>query len=181
MSRAVESAADTRQPMPVSNVKSGAIHLFAAASFILAGLFLLFSLPFFWNQFRVLRTWPDVQAQVIRSEVVAQPGPGHEQLYSAKLALLYVVGDKAVTAELTSFRSRNYEATAARAREFAVGTRHTIRYDPLDPTQARIGAGWNRRFFAVPLLMLLISASFALIAFALVVAGRPRGAAASVK
>jgi len=157
-----------------SGGKSGILEFFAAACFVLAVLFLGFSLPFFWKQARVLQTWPQVQAQVLRSEVVAEPGPGHEQLYSAKIVLLYAVGESPKTAELTSFRSSNYEATAAHVAEFAVGSRHPIRYDPGDPAQARIGAGWNLRFFTVPLLLTVMGAGFAVIGSALLSAARTR-------
>jgi hypothetical protein len=142
----------------------GALNFIGVANLIVCVLFLIMSVPFFMGQFQVLRSWPVRQAQVIRSEVVTQPAGKHEQLYAAKLELVYAVKGQPVTAEVTSYESKNYEATAERAAEFPVGSRHAIRYDPGNPSQARIGAGWNRRFFAVPLITLGIGLAFGAIA-----------------
>jgi hypothetical protein len=152
--------------------KRGLLVFFGVANLILCALFVILSLPFFWRQYRVLRSWPETEAQVIRSEVVTEPAPSHEQLYSAKLQVLYSVDGRPITAELISFQSQNYQQTADRAAQFRVGSRHPIRYDPHAPTQARIGAGWNVRFFLVPLVMLGIGAAFGAIAAALLMAAK---------
>ena len=141
--------------------KHGTLRIIAAANFIFAAIFFVFSLPFFWRQVQVLRYWPEVEAQVLRSEVVAQPS-GHENLYRAKLQVLYTVSGQPITADLTSFESTNYEATRQRTEQFQVGSYHQVRYDPANPAQARLGAGWNRIFFALPLLVLGIAMVFVL-------------------
>jgi len=142
--------------------KHGTLRVIAAANFIFAALFMIFSLPFFWRQWQVLRNWPETDAQVLRSEVVAQPS-GHETLYRAKLQVLYTVGGQPVTSDLTSFESSNYEATIRRTEEFPVGSHHLVRYDPANPAQARIGAGWNRNYFALPLIVLAMAVFFAFV------------------
>jgi hypothetical protein len=38
-----------------------------------------------------------------------------------------------------------------------------VRYDPASPAQARVGAGWNRTYFALPIVVLSISAFFAFV------------------
>lgn len=135
--------------------------MIAAANFIFAGIFFVFSLPFFWRQGKVVRNWPETDAQVLRSEVVAGTPEGHENLYRTRLAVLYTVAGKPVIAELASFESRNYQATLQRTQQFPVGSYHRIRYDPVNPSQARMGAGWNRTFFALPLIVLSMAALFA--------------------
>lgn len=152
--------------------KRGVLQFIGVANLIVCGLFFVMSLPFFTGQIQVLRSWPVRQAQILRSEVATQPAAKHEQFYAAKLEIVYVVNGQPVTAELTSFQSSNYEETARRAAEFPVGSRHAIRYDPNNPTQARIGAGWNRRFFAVPLITLGIALAFAAIAAGFFIAAR---------
>jgi len=144
----------------VSSEKRGTLRLIAAANFIFCGLFVLFSLPFLWHQIQVLRSWPETEAQVLRSEVVTEPPAGHDMMYRAKLQVLYTVRGEPVTSDLTSFESTNYEATLRRTEQFPVGTHHAIRYDPEHPSQARIGAGWNRTFFALPLIVLAMAAFF---------------------
>jgi len=57
----------------VNSEKRGTLRVIAAANFIFCGLFVLFSLPYFWRQVQVLRNWPEVDAQVLRSEVVSEP------------------------------------------------------------------------------------------------------------
>jgi len=144
----------------VSSEKRGTLRLIAAANFIFCGLFVLFCLPFLWHQIQVLRSWPETEAQVLRSEVVTEPPAGHDMMYRAKLQVLYTVRGEPVTSDLTSFESTNYEATLRRTEQFPVGTHHAIRYDPEHPSQARIGAGWNRTFFALPLIVLAMAAFF---------------------
>lgn len=149
--------------------KRSMVQFLGVANLILAVLFIFFSLPFFWKQYHVLRTWPETDAQVLRSDVVSQPAPAHEQLYAAKLEVVYQVDGKPIKVGLTSYESSNYQATQSRAAELPVGSHHVVRYDPQNPTQARIGAGWNARFFAVPLIMLGMGALFGLAAGVLLV------------
>ena len=141
--------------------KHGTLRVIAVANFIFATVFLIFSLPFFWHQVQVLRTWPETDAQVLRSEVVSGPPAGHDNVYRAKLQVLYTVAGQPITAEMTSFESTNYEATLRRTQEFPVGSRHRVRYDAANPAQARLGAGWNRTFFALPLIVAAMAAFFA--------------------
>jgi hypothetical protein len=151
--------------------KRGTLQFLGVTNLILCALFTIFSLPFFLRQSQVLRSWPETDAQILRSDVITQPAPAHDQLYAAKLQILYTVDGTPVTAELTSFESSNYQATQARAVEFPVGSHHPVRYDPRNPSQARIGADWTARFFAVPLIVLAMGAFFGLVAAMLFLVG----------
>ena len=142
--------------------KRGTLRVIAAANFIFAAIFVVFSVPFFWRQIDVLRSWPQTEAQVLRSEVVAQAS-GHENVYRAKLQMLYTVNSQPITADLTSFESSNYEATQQRVAQFPVGSHQALRYDPANPAQARLGAGWNTTFFALPLIVFGMATVFLLI------------------
>ena len=161
--------------------RRGVLQFLAVACLIVAGLFVILSIPFFWGQIEVLRSWPVRQAQIISSKVVAQPMSKHNQLYASRIEIVYVVNDKPVTSELTSFESSNYEETARRAAEFPVGSRRAIRYNPNNPSDSRIGASWNRRFFAAPLITFGIGAAFAAIALVLLIAGRARRSAINIR
>jgi Protein of unknown function (DUF3592) len=156
----------------VSAERRGTLQFIGVANLIVCGLFLIMSIPFFMGQIRVLRAWPTTTARVTKSEVVNQPAPKHSQLYAAQLQISYVVDGKAITSDLTSYQSSNYEETARRAAEFPLGSTHEIRYDPDHPEQARIGAGWNRRFFAVPLITLGCGLFFAALAIGFFIAAR---------
>jgi len=156
----------------VSAERRGILQFIGVANLIVCGLFVILSLPFFLGQIRVIRSWPVTQARVTQSRVVEQPAPKHEQLYAAKLDIAYEVDGKAITADLVSYQSRNYQETARRAAEYPAGSLHEIRYDPNNPAQARIGAGWNRRFFAVPLITLGCGLCFAALALGCFLAAR---------
>ena len=147
----------------MSSEKRGTLRVIAAANFIFCGLFVVFSLPYFWRQAQVLRNWPEVEAQVLRSEVVTEPSAGHEMVYRAKLQVLYTVSGNPITTDLTSFESTNYEATLRRVEQFPVGSHHAVRYDLASPAQARIGVGWNRTYFALPLIVLTMAIVFAFV------------------
>jgi hypothetical protein len=150
----------------------GTTQAIAVANLIICVILLVFSIPFFVNQISVLRKWPITEAQVLRSDVVVDRISQHEQLYSAKLGLVYTVDGKPFTTELTSFQDQNYNKTRARADEFPVGSRHQIRYDPRDPSQARIGAAWSMRFFALPVMVFSAGIFFGLIAVGLLMFAR---------
>ena len=144
--------------------KRGTLQVIGVACLIFCVLMIAMGLPFFVRQLNVLRTWPATDAQVLRSDVVVERLSQHEQWYSAKLGILYTVDGKPLITDLTSFEDRNYAKTLAHAEEFPVGSHHEIRYDPHDPTLARVGAGWNTRFFALPLAVFLTAGVFGLAA-----------------
>lgn len=154
----------------------GTLQLIGVACLIVFALFAIVSIPLFWGQIRVLRSWPVRQAVVTRSAVVTEASGKHDQLYSAHIEIAYVVDGQPVTSELTSFQSNNYQETVERAGEFPVGSRHVIRYDPRNPQQARIGASWNPRFFLVPLITVACGALFGFMAAAFFIAARWSGA-----
>ena len=141
---------------------------------IIGVILVVFSLPFYLHQINVLRTWPTADAQILHSDVVVERISQHEQFYSARLGLLYTIDGKPITTDVTSFQDNNYKKTRARADEFPVGSHHEIRYDPQNPSLARIGAGWNLRFFALPLIVSGCGACFGLVAVVLLFAGSRR-------
>ena len=156
--------------------RRGTLQLVGAACLIVFVLFLILSALLALEQIRILRSWPVRQALVTRSEVVMAPAGRHGQIYSAHIGIAYVVDGQPVTTELVSFQSEDYQQTARRAAEFPIGSQHAIRYDPRDPKQVRTGAGWNPRFFAVPLITLACGALFGLLAAGLFTAARWSGA-----
>jgi len=157
-----------------TNERRSTLQVIAVANLIICVLMLIFSAPFFIHQVEVLRTWPTAKAQILRSDVVVDRISEHEQFYSARIGLLYTINGKPITTELTSFQDHNYLKTRARTEEFPVGSWHEIRYSPIDPLQARIGAGWNARFFALPLIVAGVGACFGIIAGVLFAVAQPR-------
>ncbi len=154
------------------NERSGTLQAVAVACLIIGAILLVFSAPFYVHQIGVLRSWPTADAQVLRSDVTVDRISQHEQFYSAHIGLLYTVNGKPITTEVTSFQDQNYDKTRARANEFQVGSHHEIRYSPTDPLQARIGAGWNAHFFALPLIVSGVGLTFCLATVVLLIAAR---------
>ena len=162
--------------IPPSANRRGTLQLIGVACLIVFALFMVVAALLFWEQIHVLRSWPVRQALVTRSEVITAPAGRHGQLYSAHIEVAFVVDGQPVTTELTSFQSDNYQQTSRRAAEFPAGSRHVIRYNPRAPRQVRIGAGWNRRFFAVPLITVACGAFFGLLAGGFLTGARWSGA-----
>ncbi len=156
------------------NESRGTLQTIAVACLIIGVILLIFSAPFYIHQIGVLRTWPTADAQVLRSDVTVDRISQHEQFYSAHIGLLYIVDGKPITTEVTSFQDQDYQKTRARANEFQVGSHHEIRYLPNDPLQARIGAGWNAHFFALPLVVSGAGAVFCLATLTLLIAAGRR-------
>ena len=154
------------------NERRGTLQTIAVACLIIGVILLIFSAPFYYHQIAVLHAWPSADAQVLRSDVVVERISQHEQFYSAHIGLLYTVDGQPITTEVVSFQNQDFQKTRARANEFQVGSHHQIRYSPHDPQQARIGAGWNARFFALPLLVSGCGAVFCLITAVLIAASR---------
>jgi Protein of unknown function (DUF3592) len=156
--------------------RRGTLQLIAVACLIVFVLFAIMSIPLFWGQIRVLRSWPVRQAVVVRSAVVSEPSGRHEQVYAAHIQIAYAVDGKAITTELTSFQSSNYAQMVRRCEEFPVGSRRVVRYDPRDPRLVRVDATWNAQFFALPLITLGCGVVFGLLAAGLLIAGYRAGA-----
>jgi len=154
------------------NQRSGILQAIGVANLIIGVILVFFSLPFYWHQIEVLRMWPATDAQVLHSDVVVERISQHEQFYSARLGLLYTIDGKPIITEVTSFQDSNYRKTRERADEFPAGSHREIRYDPHNPAQARIGAGWNLRFFALPLIVSGVGILFCVVSAVLFVAAR---------
>ena len=145
------------------NQRRGSLQLIAVACLFIGLLFVMFSIPLFWGQVRILRSWPETQAEVLRNSIVTQSDGDHGQLYSARLQLSYPADRQWRTAELVTGQSSNYAETARSAAEFPVGSHHAVRYDPGNPAEARIDVSWTWRFFVLPLVALGIGALFVLL------------------
>ena len=101
-----------------------------------------------------LKSWPAVEAEVTKSEV---SGPfshsssgtlvvpaltgSHKTVYSTKVEFRFAAAGKQFTAS-SSDESDDRGGANQTARDFAPGTRHTIRYNPENPNEIRFNAGY---------------------------------------
>ena len=135
----------------------------ACLVFFLIGL--LFAVPPFIEQMKVLRSWPSADAQVVRSEVVPLRTDSGQMLYDTRFVLAYQVDGRPYVSSVGSLhQSTSYERKKKQAERFPAGSHTEVRHNPGDPTDVRIQAGFNVHFFAVPVFISGVAAIFGLLA-----------------
>ncbi len=160
----------------------GVLPVIAIANLIVCVGFLLFSLPFYWKQIHILYSWPEVDAQVIRAQVVPvhSDTPSDQWYFDSDLQFLYTVSGKPHVAEVLSHRSPSAAKVRYETNKFPVGSHHKIRYNPGNFADVRVNTGFNRRFFFAPMLITgfgLIFGGFAAVFWAMARSSRTRMAA----
>jgi hypothetical protein len=141
------------------------LRVIAVANLVFFLVGLLFAVPPFVEQLRVLRHWPAAEAQVLRSEVVPLHTTSGQMLYDTWLELSYDVNGHHYVSGIGSFhQSTHYERKLKQARRFPPGSRTEVRYNPADPRDVRIQAGYNVHFFAVSVFIAGVAAIFGLLA-----------------
>ncbi len=135
----------------------------ACLIFFLAGL--LFAIPPFWQQMKVLRHWPAADATVVHSTVVPLRTDSGQTLYDMLLVLSYQVDGRPYVSSVSSLhQSTHYERKKKQADRFHPGSHTEVRYNPGDPRDVRIQAGYNVHFFAVPVFISGLAGIFGLLA-----------------
>ena len=167
--RAPESAlpipdrAAFREPARAQMGAKVTLQVLAAACLLFCAAALTIAVSFFWGQYRVLNSWPEVKAQVLRNEVV-QLSYGGTKYYGLDLQFLYPCNGRPVFGSASPHQSNDERKIRRAAEQYPVGSFHLLRVNPQDPTQVRLHAGWNRRFFALPIMLGSVAAGFAAVA-----------------
>jgi hypothetical protein len=146
----IATAEETKVP------SAGVLPLIAIANLIVCLAFFAFSLPFYWKQIHILHSWPAVDSQVIRAEVVparTEVSSDGQKYYDSDVQFLFTVNGTPHVAEIFSHRSPKIEKVRYETDKFPVGSHRGLRYNPANLTDVRVGAGYNRRFFFAPLLI----------------------------
>ncbi len=74
-------------------------------------------------------------------------------MYQAEIEFRYTVDGKEYTTPSSSpYRSSSYAEIKQKAKTYARGTTHPIRYNPADPNDIRFDAGCNFGFFFLPVM-----------------------------
>ena len=129
------------------------LRVIATAFFIFFLGFAGISVPLFVSQYRILRTWPAVEAEVLSSRVLVLQSSG-EPLHDIEVHFAYAVNGRPYTGVIHSNHlSTSRAAKEKQAAQFPAGSRHLIRYNPADPTDVRAQVGYNVHFFAVPVFI----------------------------
>lgn len=103
------------------------------------------------KQYRILRDWPSVDAEVVRSRVLSYVVHGRRSnatYYTANIEFRYKVGSQSY---LTSARPSHDTDGSSPMQHwvdvYSPGTRHQIRYNPVNPADIRFDVGYNYSFF----------------------------------
>jgi hypothetical protein len=129
------------------------LRLVGVAFLIFCFGFLLLSSPFWYQQWQVLHTWPAVDAQVLRSEVIPIT-IGKKTAYDVLIQFRYRAGDQIFDTLYKSNRlSGSRDHKQREADRFPVGSHVRILHQPGNPGKVRLDPGYNLRFFAIPALL----------------------------
>jgi Protein of unknown function (DUF3592) len=111
-----------------------------------------------------LNSWPSVEAEVTKSEVsgpsrsssdtLVVPGltGSHKIVYSATVEFRFAAAGKQFTAS-GSEQSDDRGGANQTARNFAPGTRHTIRYNPANSNEVRFNPGYFNVVYTIMFFM----------------------------
>jgi len=141
------------------------LRVIAVACLVFFVIGLLFAVPPFLQQMKVLRSWPLADAQVVHSEVVPLRTDSGQMLYDTLLVLSYQAQARPYVSSVGSLhQSTSYERKKKQADRFKPGDHTEVRYNPADPRDVRIQVGYNVHFFAVPIFISGMAGIFGVLA-----------------
>ena len=115
--------------------------------FILGGLAFLVGTGWFALQVEASRTWPQVPAQVVSSELGFRVDSDNDRFVDPNVTFRYDIDGKTYTGDRVSFGSGDAAWSQGRVNAYPVGRVIDVRVNPDDPTDAVIepgGRGWER-------------------------------------
>jgi hypothetical protein len=153
--RAVGPESDWRHAVPADD---GRLMRRVGGAFGTIGLIVLaVGIWMAWSDAAMLRDWPSVDAEVVASSVVSSTRTGSSSrslssptMYDTQVTFRYeVAGRRFENATTYGISSSNPSDARDRVREFAPGTRHTIRHRPGDPNIIRFDMDSTIAVFAL--------------------------------
>ena len=74
-------------------------------------------------------------------------------MYQAEIEFRYTIDGKPFeTPSRSDYSTSDYEAMKRIAAAYSPGTRHMVRYNPTNPNDIRMNAGYNFGFFLAPII-----------------------------
>lgn len=131
------------------------------------------------RQYTILKSWPEVQGEVVNSQLVHYRDSEGDSMYKAAIDFRYTVNEQEYTVpSSSSHSSSSYNDMKGKVDTYAPGTRHPVRYNPADPRDMRFDVGYNFGFFFLPVLLGGMGIVFTGVSIALLFASRPERALA---
>ena len=115
--------------------------------FVLGGLVFLIGTSWFALRLEASRTWPQVQAQVVSSELGFRMDSDHDRFVDPSVTYRYNIGGQTYIGDRVSFGSGDAAWSQSRVNAYPVDRVIDVRVNPKDPTDAVIepgGRGWER-------------------------------------
>lgn len=135
-----------------------------------------------YHRYVILERWQQVDATVTQCRMNSRQETNRDSdehrtttttIYTLELALRYsVAGREYTTPAKSSYGTGVYAVMLHQTQEYAVGTHHSIRYNPEDPNQIRYDVGLNMGFLMTPLLLGIFGVVFTLLGGGILVFAR---------
>lgn len=142
---------------------------------LLIGLVLLTTAV--WSGYRqhtIIKSWPEVQAEVVKSELVDSGDSDGTTMYSNAIEFRYAMdGKEYSTPTKSGYSTSSYEEMKIQVDTYAPGTRHPIRLNPSNPRDIRYNAGYTAGFFFLSLIFGGVGIVFSGTSIALMIFFRP--------
>jgi hypothetical protein len=104
-----------------------------------------------WRQYRILKTWPAVDAQVVRAEAVPSPSPaGQRENYAAEFVFRYEVAGRSYATTATPVYGSSLPEVQRWLRQLPVGSHRAVRYEPDNPQIISLAVDYRSLSFVVP-------------------------------
>ena len=106
-----------------------------------------------YRQHTIIKSWPEVQAEVVKSELVESRDSEGKTMYSTAIEFRYTADGKEYSTSAKSGHSTSsYEEMKIQADTYTPGTRHPIRLNPANPRDIHYDAGYTAGFFLLSLI-----------------------------
>ncbi len=126
-----------------------------------------------WHQVTIIRSWPETEGVVTRSEVrEGSSSDSSTAMYSVRIEFRYrAAGREYISPAPSDYSTSSYPSMRRRADSYPVGSRHTIKYNPDDANDIRASAGYTPGFFFAPMILGFLGLLFSIIGGTLAFAG----------
>jgi Protein of unknown function (DUF3592) len=136
-----------------------------------------------WRQYRILKTWPAVDAQVIRAVAVPRPGSPRQpqEGYAAEFVFRYELGGHTYEATATPVYSSSLPEVQRWLGQLPVGSHRAVRYDPDNARIISLAVDYRSLSFVAPYRLGRSALSLMAFAVALIAVGSWAGTSAGRK
>lgn len=149
--------------------------MFIGGFFLLIGLAMLTIAG--WSGYRqhtIIKSWPEVQAEVVKSELIDSRDDDGKTMYSTAMEFRYTVDGKEYTTPAKSgYSTSSYEEMKIQVDTYAPGTRHAIRVNPANPRDIRYEVGYTVGFFLLSVILGAMGVVFSGLSIVLLLVFRP--------